>query len=96
MITVISRDHLIGSVPVGDLQRKGYQASRLVENSTLRRVSGQTSATNAWNQNKKGTIESNGIQYNNNNTKEPFMFIKPAPPQAFWLNALTTIPLPAH
>lgn len=52
MTTVISSDHLIGSVPVGFGQREG-------------------------------TTESNGIQYNNNNTKEPFMFIKPTPPQAF-------------
>ena len=66
MTTVISRDHLIGSVPVGDCQRKGYQASRLAENSALRRVSGQTSATNAWNQNWNSSNPGN--QNNNGKT----------------------------
>lgn len=66
MTTVISRDHLIGSVPVGDRQREGYQASRLVENSALRRVSAQTSATNAWNQNWNSSNPGN--QNNNNMT----------------------------
>jgi hypothetical protein len=33
--------------------------------------------------NYKNTHENHGIQYNNNNKKEPFMFIKPTPPQAF-------------
>ena len=65
MTTVISRDHLIGSVPVGDCQRKGYQASRLAENSALRLVSGQTSATNAWNQ----IWNSSNPGYQNNNDK---------------------------
>ena len=68
MTTVISRDHLIGSVPVGVCQRKGYQASRLAENSTLRRVSGQTSATNAWNQNWNSSNPGNQNNGNKTNT----------------------------
>lgn len=68
MTTVILRDHLIGSVPVGNRQREGYQASRLAENSALRRVSGQTSATNAWNQNWNSSYPGNQNNDNKTNT----------------------------
>ncbi len=66
MTTVISRDHLIGSVPVAAMQREGYPASLFAETSASRRVSAQTSATNAWNQNWNSSNPGN--QNNNNKT----------------------------
>jgi hypothetical protein len=68
MTTVISRVHLIGSATVGNYQRKGYQASRAAEHSAVRRVSGQTSATNAWNQNWNTSNPGNQNNNNKNNT----------------------------
>lgn len=67
MSTLISRDHLIGSVPVGtSCQRKGYPASLSAEQSSGRRVSVRTSASNAWNQNWNSSNPGN--QNNNNKT----------------------------
>jgi hypothetical protein len=67
MTTVISSDHLIGSVPVGlAIQRKGYPASLPAEHSAGRRVSARTSASNAWNQNWNSSNPGN--QNNNNKT----------------------------
>lgn len=85
MTTVISSVHLIGSVPVGNRQREGYPASRAAELSAARRVSGQTSASNAWNQNWNSSNPVIGLLQNNSNkpTGERFMFIKPVPPIAF-------------
>lgn len=39
MVTAIKSVQLIGITPVGVSQRKGYQASQLVESSALCRVS---------------------------------------------------------
>lgn len=66
MTTVISSVHLIGSVPVGNHQREGYPASRAAELSAARHVSGQTSASNAWNQ--YWNSSNPGNQNNNNKT----------------------------
>lgn len=66
MTTVISSVHLIGSVPVGNHQREGYPASRAAELSAARHVSGQTSASLAWNQYWNSSYP--GYQSNNNKT----------------------------
>lgn len=66
MTTVISSVHLIGSASVGECQREGYQASFAAEDSAARRVSTQTSASNAWNQNWNSSNPGN--QNNNNKT----------------------------
>lgn len=66
MTTVISSDHLIGSVPVAIRQREGYQASPTAECSAAGYVSVRTSASNAWNQNWNSSNPGN--QNNNNKT----------------------------
>lgn len=65
MITVISRDHLIGFAPVAERQREG-KSSLTAEHSAARCVSARTSATNAWNQNWNSSNPGN--QNNNNKT----------------------------
>ena len=64
MVKAITRVHLIGVMPVGASQRKGYQASLAAELSAARRVSAWPSASNAWNQNWNS---SNPGNQNNNN-----------------------------
>ena len=67
MSTLISSDHLIGSVPVGlAIQRKGYPASLPAEHSAGRRVSARTSASYAWHQYWGSSYPGN--QNNNNKT----------------------------
>lgn len=66
MVKAIMRDHLIGAMPVGANQRKGYQASPAAEHSAACRVSAWPSASNAWNQNWNSSNPGN--QNNNNKT----------------------------
>jgi len=66
MVTAITSVHLIGVMPVGYFQRKGYQASLTAEHSAARCVSAWPSASNAWNQNWNSSNPGN--QNNNNKT----------------------------
>lgn len=66
MVMAIASVHLIGVMPVGASQRKGYQASLAAEHSAARRVSAWPSASNAWNQNWNSSNPGN--QNNNNKT----------------------------
>jgi hypothetical protein len=59
------RDHLIGTATVGVSQRYVFD-SLAQEQSSARRVSARSNASNAWNQNWNSSIP--GYQNNNNKT----------------------------
>lgn len=66
MTTVVKSVQLIGDMSVDVSQRKGYQASQLVEHSAFCRVSTYPIASNAWNQNWNSSNPGN--QNNNGKT----------------------------
>lgn len=68
MVKAITSVHLIGVMPVGASQRKGYQASRAAEHSAARRVSAWPNASNAWNQNWNSSNPGNQNNNNKSNT----------------------------
>lgn len=68
MVTAIESVQLIGATPVGVSQRKGYQASQLVESSALCRVSVWSFASNAWNQNWNSSNPGNQNSNDKTNT----------------------------
>ena len=71
MVKAITSVHLIGVMPVGLGQRKGYQASLAAEHSAARRVSAWPSASNAWDQNWNSSNPGN--QNNNNKTNANYV-----------------------